>query len=354
MNKNLIQVLWVEDDPDNIQLYPMEAYRYGLELVPFCCWEEAERALVSDFNRWSAIILDAKCKYKKEDHDNAPRFLIHALTSISKICAERKRVIPWFVLSGGAEDEINDLISDSREEWDSDWKDKKFYSKSTDRDILFHRIPYKARISPEMQIRLIYYPDVFNAIENCQLDAEVEIWMEELLLPIHTQSKSGKEYNDQMTKIRKCIEFIFQSMAKHGILPYEKQGNEYKLHHSLTDRRGSMNLTWCSLILSGKDVVTKEGKVKFTSNNILPNVLKDSFQRLVEISASHEHASNKVATEEQKANSRHTSEFLEYVGNAPYLLRGMAMELCDIILWYAHYLDEHDDEEINALEWNVL
>ena len=71
MDTNLIQVLWVEDDPDNIQFYPIEASRYGLELVPFSCWEEAEKALVSDFKRWSAIILDAKCKYKKDDHDNA-------------------------------------------------------------------------------------------------------------------------------------------------------------------------------------------------------------------------------------------------------------------------------------------
>lgn len=47
MNTNLIQVLWVEDDPDIINLYPMEAYRYGLELVPFSCWEEAEKAFAS-------------------------------------------------------------------------------------------------------------------------------------------------------------------------------------------------------------------------------------------------------------------------------------------------------------------
>ena len=111
MNTNLIQVLWVEDDPDNTQFYPIEASRYGLELVSFNCWEEAEKALVSDFKRWSAIILDAKCKYKKGDHDNAQRFLVHVLSSITRICAEQKRVIPWFVLSGGSEEELNDLLS---------------------------------------------------------------------------------------------------------------------------------------------------------------------------------------------------------------------------------------------------
>lgn len=172
MNTNLIQVLWVEDDPDIINLYPMEAYRYGLELVPFSCWEEAEKAFASDFKRWSAIILDAKCKYKKEDHDNAPRFLIHALSSITKISAEHKRVIPWFILSGGSEEELNDLIIDSREEWDGDWKEKKYYSKTTDRDLLFHRIPYKAKLSPEMQLRLVYYPDVYEAIRRTDIGDE--------------------------------------------------------------------------------------------------------------------------------------------------------------------------------------
>ena len=352
MNKNLIQVLWVEDDPQNIQLYPIEASRYGLELVPFRCWEEAENALVSDFKRWSAIILDAKCKYKKEDHDNASRFLVHALSSITKICTERKRIIPWFILSGGSEEELNDLILDNREEWDGDWSSKKYYSKTTDRDMLFHRIPYKARVSPEMQVRLVYYPDVFKAIRKSGLGDEVEIKMEELLLPIHKLNYTGGEYNNLMTDVRKCIELLFDSMARNGILPNQKRNDgTYALIDILTDRRGSRNLTWCSMLLSGKEVPVGDKKIK--SKKILPNVLKDSFQRLIEIAASYEHAENPDATEEQKANSRHTQSFLESIGYAPYLLRSMVMELCTIILWYANYLDEHDDEELNMLEWEI-
>lgn len=46
--------------------------------------------------------------------------------------------------------------------------------------------------------------------------------------------------------------------------------------------------------------------------------------------------------------------FLDSIGNPPYLLQSMALELCNIILWYANYLEEHDDEEINALNWEIL
>lgn len=86
MKENLIQVLWVEDDPQITRTYPIEAARYGIQLVPFACWEEAEKALLSDFKRWSAIVLDAKCKYKRDSHDNAAEFLSHAIYSIGIIC----------------------------------------------------------------------------------------------------------------------------------------------------------------------------------------------------------------------------------------------------------------------------
>lgn len=352
MNENLIQVLWVEDDPQITRTYPIEASQYGIELIPFSCWEEAEVALKSDFKRWSAIILDAKCKYKHDSHDNAAVFLTQAIHAIDTICIGQHRIIPWYVLSGGSEEELNDLIIDSREEWDGDWNQKKYYSKTTDRDILFHRIPYHARVSPEMQIRLVYYPDVFKAIRNANLDVDVEIYMEELLLPIHTHNYTGKDYNDNMTKVRKCIELIFQSMAEKGILPNKKRDNKFVIHDLLVDKRGSINNTWCSKIISGKEIING-GVVLISSRNILPNVLKESFQRLIEITSAYEHAENTKESDEQYVNSRHTSEFLNSINNAPYLLRGMVMELCTIILWYASYIEEHDDEEINALEWEV-
>lgn len=354
MNEKLIQVLWVEDDPKVTSTYPLEAYQYGIQLVPFCCWEDAEKALETEFKRWSAIVLDAKCKYKRESHDNATQFLTQAIHAIDTICASRHHILPWYVLSGGSEEELNDLIIDSREEWDGDWKGKKYYSKATDRDFLFRRILRHAQISPEMQIRLIYYPDVFKAIRNSKLDASVEVYMEDLLLPIHLRKYTGEEYNNNMHKVRKCIELIFQSMAQHGILPNKKYGDKSIIHDILRSKIGNgINITWCSLILSGKEI--KQGEnVLVTSENILPNVLKDSFQRLIEITAAYVHANDKSVIDKQRAKNRHTEEFLASIGNAPYLLCGMVMELCNIILWYDSYLKEHSDEKNNTLNWKVI
>lgn len=356
MDTNLIQVLWVEDDPTITQIYPLEAAHFGIQLVPFCCWEDAEKALIEDFKRWSAIVLDAKCKYKPTSHDNAAIFLTQAIHAIDTICARHHRVLPWYVLSGGSEDELNDLIIDSREEWDGDWKEKKYYSKTTDREMLFSRIPYHARMSPEMQIRLVYYADVFKAVRRAQLDEDIECYLEDLLLPIHARNQTGKDYNDQMTKVRKCVEIIFQSMAKNGLLPNQQVDGTYKMHNILEDIRGGINTTWCSKIIAGKSIMDKNGErvIIKSEMNLLPNVHKESFQRLIEISAAYEHAENPNATDEQKANSRQTASYLASIGNAPYLLRGMVMDLCCIILWYDSYLMVNNDVERNACNWEVL
>lgn len=356
MEEDLIKVLWVEDDPTVTQRYPIEAARYGIELVPFGCWEDAEKALEAEFVRWSAIVLDARCKYKRDSHENAAVFLTQAMHAIDTICAKHHCIIPWYVLSGGSEEELNDLIIDSREEWDGDWKHKKFYSKATDREMLFHRIPYHARISPEMQIRRVYYPDVFKAIRESELGDDAEAYMEDLLLPIHSRNYTeGKAYNDNMTKVRKCIELIFQSMAQHGILPNKKSGEKYVMHDVITNGKGGVNTSWCSLILSGKSILKDEKELVISKENILPEVLKESFKRLFDITSSYAHADpvNNVQTTDPKANGRNTSEFLKSIGNAPYLLRAMAMELCTIILWYNAYLKEHGDEELNALKWEI-
>lgn len=135
---DLIQVLWVEDDPKVIQSYPIEAESKGLQLEQFSCWDDAKVALEDDYDRWSAIILDAKCKHHRDSADNAVKFLGAALKDIAVISKEKRRVIPWYVLTGGAESEVSDAIMEDREEWDSDWtviKNRNFYTKSEDYNV---------------------------------------------------------------------------------------------------------------------------------------------------------------------------------------------------------------------------
>lgn len=40
---DLVQVLWVEDDPMVTESYPLKAESEGLELVPYSCWDDAKK-----------------------------------------------------------------------------------------------------------------------------------------------------------------------------------------------------------------------------------------------------------------------------------------------------------------------
>ena len=334
---DLIQVLWVEDDPKVTMTYPLKAERFHLELVPFSCWDDAKAALENEFDRWSAIILDAKCKYHKDSNDNVVVFLREALKDISVTCKEKGRVIPWYVLTGGDTSEVSDSINDERMKWDSDWtkgENKKYYSKNVDNESLYRRIRYHAQKSPRIQIQEMYR-DVFDAIEKCSIDDEGYNALEDLLVPIHFPDQiEANDYNDKYAKARSVLEYIFRSMSVHGMLP---------------DWGKQINLQWSSCLLSGMHATKiKDGKeivVIESKKQVLPPVLKKVMKEMVRIIPAFCHSDNKEENEIKK------EEYLKDVDSSTFLLKSFTFQLCDIILWYRNYLQEHPDEELNALEW---
>ena len=334
---DLIQVLWVEDDPKVTETYPLKAESFDLELVPFPCWDDAKAALKNEFNRWSAIILDAKCKYHKDSEDNAVVFLREALKDISVICEGKGRVIPWYVLTGGDTSEVSDSINDERMKWDSDWttgKNKNYYSKNVDNESLFHRIKYHAQKSPRIQIQEMYR-NVFDAIEKCSIDDEGYNALEDLLVTIHFPDQiETNDYNDKFVKARSVLEYIFSSMSNHGMLPYWGK---------------QVNLQWSSCLLSGMPATRiKDGKeivVIESKKQLLPPVLRCVMKEMVKIIPAFCHSDNKEENEIKK------EEYLKDVDSSTFLLKSFTFQLCDIILWYRNYLQKHPDAELNALEW---
>ena len=219
---DFIQVLWVEDDPMVTEAYPDEAEVYGLQLVPYPCWDDAKMALENEYDRWSAIILDAKCKFHKDSADNAVVCLRKAVKDSSVTAKEKHRTIPWYVLSGGDIGEISDSINEDRLNWDDDWtksKNKTFYSKNTDREDLFHRINIHANKSPRLQIQEMYH-NVFDVIEECGIGDNAYNALEDLLIPIHFSDViTDEDYNGRFKNVRTIYEYLFKSMGDKGILP---------------------------------------------------------------------------------------------------------------------------------------
>lgn len=338
---DLLQVLWIEDDPKVLKSYPVKAEEFGLQLVSFPCWDDAKTELKNDYDRWSAIILDAKCKYHRDSDDNAVVFLREALKDISVLSEKNGQIIPWYVLTGGDESEVSDSINDDRLQWDKDWtdsKNKKYYSKNVDNESLYRRIRYHAYKSPRIQIQEMYR-NIFDAIEECGIDDNGYNALEDLLVPIHFPKViMDNDYNDKYEKARTVLEYIFRSMSAHGMLPeWGKQ----------------VNLQWSSCLLSGMNATRtteNDGKVIVvieSKQQILPPVIKNLIKELTRIIPPFCHSDNEEEGEIKK------QEYLESVNNSTFLLNSFALQLCDIILWYRNYLKMNPDKEENTKAWEI-
>ncbi len=336
---NLIQVLWVEDDPNVTESYPLEAENEGLQLVAYPCWVEAKEALEKDYDKWSAIILDAKCKFHRDSKDSAIVFLREALKDISVIATEKHRVIPWFVLSGGAEIEISDSINEERLKWDEDWtrsSNKTFYSKNTDREILFQRIRAKANISPRLQIQE-RYKNVFDAMTKCCIEDEAINAMEDLLISIHSpNSTTEKDHKGLYAKARITLESTMKSMSIWGILP---------------DWGNNINLQWSCVLLDGMEAKNKYDKIFYKSKMpIIPKILASCLKEMVNTIPTILHSNDKIDVTEKRI----LPEYLPLVDYSPYLLSSYTFQICDLILWYRNYLKEHNNKEENSKNWEKV
>ena len=204
MKNNILHVIWVEDNTTIYEDVSLLADSYNIQLHPFDNWDEAKNQLCSSYNKWDAIILDAKCKLDKDSADNAYRFLPQVFSEMSTLRERYHHLIPWFVLSGGGAEitQLNDMINGDRLAWDSDWNKTSYYCKGKDEATLFERIGSIAKKSEIYQIKTCLYPDVFKAIEDTNLNEEVEGIMLNLLMPIHFGNVSNELYNKEFISAR--------------------------------------------------------------------------------------------------------------------------------------------------------
>lgn len=342
-NHDLIQVLWVEDDPKIIYSYPQKAESFGLELVSFPCWDNAREALESDYDRWSAIILDAKCKYHRGDTDNAVKFLAVALKDIAVISKEKQRVIPWYVLTGGAESEVSDSITDDRMKWDADWTtatNKNYYSKNVDNEMLFRRIRYFAKKSPRMQIQEMYR-DSCELLDQLDTNACEDIMT--ILEAIHFPD-SHPDFTPRLfyNPLRKALEYIFRDMRKVSIIPDNFfNGN-------------TVNINQCFMFVIGKDA-EKLG-FKHKDGGITPRHIQDMMSLIINLGNANSHSfETSHYTELSEEEIQNYDKHIKTIGgNSKLMIFSIALQFCEILQWMNNYINNHPDKEENRKKWVKL
>ena len=335
---DLIKVLWVENDPEVIHTYPLEAENYDLELVPIDCWDDAKIELENKFNQWSAIILDAKCKYHRDSEDNAIVFLREALDDISTICEKEGRIIPWYVLTGGDESDVSDSINDKRLKWDKDWTDrkkKKYYSKDMDRETLFGRIKSHYQKSYRLQILEIYQSTFEQLI---QLDKDVYEDIMTILETMHFP-KAHPDFIPRLfyNPMRKALEYVYRLAGKAGIIPEEFFS------------KGNVNLNQCFMFLIGRDAEKLGYRYGNEGDRIVPRHIHDMMSLIINIGNSSSHSTNySHSTELSEDEIQNYDNQINSTGvNSRFLIFSLALQFCEIMQWMNRYIKNHPNKEEN-------
>lgn len=335
---DLIKVLWVEDDPEVTNTYPLEAENYDLELVSVGCWDEARVELEENFNQWSAIILDAKCRYHRDSDDNVIVFLREALDDISTICEKKGRVIPWYVLTGGDKTDVSDSINDKRLKWDKEWTDKekkKYYSKDTDREILYSRIKSHCQMSYRLQVIEMYH-ETYEQLIRLNNDVCEDIFT--ILETMHF-SKSHPDFAPRIfyNPMRKALEYVFRALGEVGIIP------------DVFFSKGIVNLNQCFMFLIGRDAEKLGYRYGNVGDRVVPKHIHDMMSLIINLGNSNSHSTNQSHITElsEIEIQRYEKQIISSGVNSRFLIFSMALQFCEIVQWMNIYIGEHPDKVAN-------
>ena len=339
---DLIQVLWVEDDPKVTETYPIKAESFGLELVSFPCWDDAKVALETEYDRWAAIILDAKCKFHRDSADSAIVFLREALKDIAAISKDKRRVIPWYVLTGGAESEVSDSINDDRLQWDADWTElnhKKYYSKNVDNESLYERIKSHARKSTRIQIQELYR-ETFNSLSSLGKEVcdDISVILEAMHFPeAHPNFTPRLFYNP----MRKALEGVFRLAGKADIIP-----NDFFAG-------GIVNLNQCFMFMIGRDAEKLGYRYGAYGEKIAPRHIQDIMSLIINLGNSNSHSteSSHLTELNEEEIEKYDNHIIALGGNSRLLIFSIALQLCEVTQWMNHYIKKHLDKEKNRQKW---
>ena len=331
-------VLWVDDLVDERDPFITKAsLKYNLNIVPVKCLSEALDCLEEDYSRWSALILDANCKDKIDDAPSL-KFLTQAFSKLGALASKHGNRIPWFVYTGGDYAGIADLesrINDERLQWDAEWT-KVYYSKATDSDCLLSRIQQIAAKSDDLLVKE-RFTRVFEVCSEHYIGTVAGCKLLKILKPlVFPKYEATFDSTTNYTDLRKVIEYLFRDCRRKGLLAdamFRKNGS-----------KDEMNLTDSYLFLSGQMPHHVHCRCKVAH---FPMIVSETVRNIIYITGAASHT-----TELEQADIRNFENYWNQV-RSPYFLYGLTLQLCDVLIWYKQYCDEHPDVNANRALWDM-
>lgn len=314
MDEKIYNILWIDDEHEELSGIKGRARRNGLILKPFKSLKGIEE-LEKNYSAYDGILLDAKFIEKETDKPGSEDtdFSIQAKDRILQI----PKKFEFFVLTGQAE---------AYEDKTFGKVFKRVYRKGIDADIeqLFNDLKEAADASPDTQIRH-RYQRVFDACTINYLGEDSVITLLNIIK--NAEKDTIDDSKDFFLGLRKLLELLFAKLNAIGLLPDE-----------IYDTPGWFNPS--SDYLTGK-----QSSFQIKSDVIHPTI---SFllKQLKEVTQDAEHNIN------QKLRIK-SDDFILH-NKTPYLYRSSVNQICDVLIWFKSFVDEHQDIEVNKTLYNKI
>lgn len=309
-------ILWIDDEYDKFSAFIQECeeiHSIGIDAYRTC--QDGLLALERDLDKWDAVLLDAKMFNNTDNERASLTGLRRAIQRLDALSSRKK--IPYFIFTGQP-----DLLSDEN------FRDLygKYYEKSVDEESLIKDIIRAVELSDENQIRTNYQA-VFTALKTLELTGEPESIFLDILCPLHNKGKEV-DFKPRLyyTQLRKAIEYLFRSCNKVGLVP------------DLCVSNGKVNLNQSSLYLAGKPA---ENLNIICSQRIIPEYIENIIRSILDLGNTASHTVDLNEQEEQKVDNIFQSL------KSNYLIYGLTLQLCEVVVWFANYISENGDRETN-------
>lgn len=214
----IYNVLWIEDEPEKMDGFRLNAESEGIFLHSFNTSKKGIEALKKDFNKYDAVILDAKGYDESEDEAQELTGLQSSITAIAGLEKQYNRKIPHCIFTGQP-----DLMTDSS--FKSLYKKTPIYSKHGhgDDEKMFKEIKKLCNDSETTQLKH-RYADVLEICDEKYLGNEHYERLIELMQSFDNAKKTNMA--DDLGKVRKILESLLAKLHHTGVIPDEKYYKE--------------------------------------------------------------------------------------------------------------------------------
>lgn len=317
----MYNVLWLDDESSTLKIFQKRCESYGLNLEPYSTKKAAMAALKDNLEHWDAILLDVEIYNENENEVPSEEYFDDIKRTIEDL--KLKKAIPYFVSTG--------------KEWGSFFrKNYKYYIKEKQDAELIKNMLSAIKATKENQIKA-KYQDVFDALASMRLPRETESILLDILLPLHYPDEYlGFTSVHHYTRLRKEVEYLFRAFHRVGLVPDQCIPG------------GNVNLNQCSIYLSGKP--TNHAGVQYGDggDRVVPEYIESIIKSILEFGNINSHT-----VDLEKADEDRIAEILSS-GKSKYLIFGLAMQLCEVIVWANNYIASNGDKEKNLSYCRIL